>query len=86
LLLARIHEVFPLVYPRCGAAMRIIAFVTDTSAIRDILLHLGEPTAPPRIAPARGSPLWDLLATGADRGDHHAQPAPAYAFNQRLAW
>jgi hypothetical protein len=32
--------------------MRIIAFITDPSTIRDILLHVGEPTAPPRIAPA----------------------------------
>jgi len=33
--------------------MRIIAFITDGPAVRDILGHLGEPTAPPRIAPAR---------------------------------
>jgi len=28
--------------------MRIIAFITDGPAVRDILGHLGEPTAPPR--------------------------------------
>ena len=33
--------------------MRIIAFITDGPAVRDILDHLGESTAPPRIAPAR---------------------------------
>ena len=44
--------------------MRIIAFITDASTIRDILGHLGEPTAPPRIAPARGPPLRE--ATGAE--------------------
>jgi hypothetical protein len=33
--------------------MRIIAFITDGPTVRDILDHLGEPTAPPRIAPAR---------------------------------
>jgi hypothetical protein len=54
LLLARIYEVFPLVCPLCGAEMRIIAFLTDPAAVRAILVHLGEPTAPPRIAPARG--------------------------------
>ena len=32
LLLARIHEVFPLVCPRCGGEMRIIAFITDACA------------------------------------------------------
>ena len=36
---------------RCGEK-RIIAFITDASTIRDILVHLGEPTVPPRIAPA----------------------------------
>jgi hypothetical protein len=30
--------------------MRIIAFITGTSAIRNILLHLGESTAPARDA------------------------------------
>ena len=52
LLLARIYEVFPLVCPHCGADMRVIAFITNGPTVRDILGHLGEPTAPPRIAPA----------------------------------
>jgi len=42
----------------------------------DILAHLGEPTAPPRIAPARGAPLWDLPDAGASTFDPHAQSAP----------
>ena len=42
--------------------MRIIAFITGASTLRDILVHLGEPTAPPRIAPARGPPLWEAPA------------------------
>jgi hypothetical protein len=54
---ARIDEVFPLVCSHCGGVMRIIAFITDGPTMRDILVHLGEPTAPPRIAPARGPPL-----------------------------
>ena len=53
LLLARIYEVFPLVCSHCGGAMRIIALIINGPAVRDILVHLGEPTAPPRIAPAR---------------------------------
>jgi hypothetical protein len=44
----------------CGAEMRIIAFIVDRAIVRDILAHLGEPTALPPIAPARGPPLWDL--------------------------
>jgi hypothetical protein len=59
MLIARIYEVFPLRCPRCGAAMRIIAFITDAAPIHATLLHLGEPTAPPRYAPARGPPLWE---------------------------
>ena len=66
--------------------MRIIAFTTDPSTIRDILAHLGEPTAPPRIAPARGLPLWDLPDAGPGNFDPDAQPAPAYEFDQRIAW
>lgn len=50
-LLARIYEIFPLVCPRCGAEMRIIAFVTDAPTIHHILVHLGEPTAPPASRP-----------------------------------
>ena len=86
LLLARIYAVFPLVCPHCGGAMRIIAFITDSAAVRDLLVHLGEPTAPPRIAPARRPPLWDLAEAGTGERDPHAQSAPEYAFDQRIAW
>jgi len=85
-LLARIYEVFPLLCPLCGADMRIIAFITDASTTRAILVHLGEPPAPPRIAPARGPPLWDLPDAGAGTFDPHARPAAAYEFDQRIAW
>jgi hypothetical protein len=87
LLLARIYEVFPLVCPRCGGAMRIIAFITDASTICNILVHLGEPTAPPRIAPARGPPLW--AAADAEHNpavDPLLQSVPAFEFDQRLSW
>lgn len=89
MLVARIYEVFPLLCPQCGGPMRIIAFITDGAAIRDILVHLGEPTAPPRILPARGPPLWEM--PGAAPGpfgqiDPQFQPAPDYEFDQRIAW
>jgi len=57
LLLARIYEVLPLLCPKCGGEMRIIAFITEGTVIREILRHLGEPTSPPRLMPARGPPL-----------------------------
>ena len=79
LLLARIDEVFPLVCPRCGGEMRIIAFITDAWVVREILSHLGKPTSPPPIAPAPGPPLWEI--TDAEQGEFapQAQPAPDYA-------
>jgi hypothetical protein len=79
LLLARIDEVFPLVCPRCGGEMRIIAFITDACVVREILSHVGEPTSPPPIAPARRPPLWEI--TDAAQGEFvpPAQPAPDYA-------
>jgi hypothetical protein len=66
LLLARIYDVLPLLCTRCGAPMRIVAFVTDRESVRRILEHIGEPSSPPPIAPARGppqdEPLQDPLA------------------------
>ena len=76
LLLARIYEVFPLLCPKCGAEMRIIAFITEAPAVRQILAHLGEATSPPPLAPARGPPLWEMPDAGKDRFDPQAQPAP----------
>ena len=39
--------------------MRLIAFITDGAEVRKILEHIGADPQPPRIAPARGPPLWD---------------------------
>ena len=67
--------------------MRILAFVTDAATVRDILVRLGEPLAPPRIAPARGPPLCEASDAGPDSPpDPPLQPAPAYEFDQRLSW
>ena len=86
LLLARIYAVFPLRCPHCGGEMRIIAFITDAPNVRAILAHLGAPTAPPRIAPARGPPLSHTPDASAGGFDPHAQPAPEYEFDQRRTW
>jgi hypothetical protein len=59
MLLARIYEAFPLTCPQCDAEMRIVAFITETSTVQRILDHIGESATPPRIALARGRPLWD---------------------------
>jgi hypothetical protein len=87
LLLAGIYEVFPLVCPTCGGDMRIIAFITDAPTVRAILVHLGEPTAPPRIAPARCPPLWEANGAAHDlSADPLLQSAPPFEFDQRLTW
>ena len=54
--------------------------------MRQILAHLGEPTSPPRLAPARGPPLWEMPDAGQRGFDPQAQPAPDYEFDQRIAW
>lgn len=52
MLLARIYAVFLLLCPRCGAPMRIIAFVTE-GFHSPYLEHLGEPTKPPPVPAVR---------------------------------
>jgi len=86
LLLARIYELFPLLCPKCGGQMRIIAFITEAPAVREILAYLGEPTSAPRMAPARGPPLWGMADAGQGESDPQAQRAPDTEFDQRIAW
>lgn len=91
LLLARIYEVLPLVCPKCGGDLRIMAFINEGPVIREILGHLGELTSAPRLAPARGPLLWalpvgDQAERETDPPDPQAQPAPDYEFDQRVAW
>ena len=86
-LIARLFLTLPLVCPRCGADMRIIAFVTETAPMRRILKHVGEPAEPPRIASARGPPAWDdpPVDLGPD-WEALAQPSPEYVFDQEVQW
>jgi hypothetical protein len=53
-LLRRIFEVDPLACPRCGRAMRIVAFLTAPTVIDRILTHLRTraPAAPARAPPS----------------------------------
>ena len=63
--------------------MRIVAFITHSADIRQILDHIGVESEPPHIAPARGPPLRDECDAYADEASHidpdcdfAAQPAP----------
>jgi hypothetical protein len=49
--------------------MRRIAFITAPSTVRQILAHRGEPTRPPRIAPAGGPSLWEAAAGAPSAGN-----------------
>ena len=93
-LIARIYEVFPLLCPMCGGQMCIIAFITHSADIRQILDHIGVDSELPHISPARGPPLWDDCGD-AQMGesvevepgwDMTAQPAPDYEVDQRINW
>ena len=59
--------------------MKIIAFIDDGEAIREILTHLGEPVDPPRVAPARGPPQME--AAGQCGDDFLIQPLPELEFD-----
>ena len=56
------------------------------AVIQEIFGHLGEPTSPPRLRPARRPPLWEMQDSGSGVIDPQAQPAPEYEFDQRVAW
>jgi hypothetical protein len=60
LLLARIFEYLPLVCPRCGSPMRLIAFILDPPQVERILVHIGEPTEAPAVLSARSPPQGEL--------------------------
>ena len=89
--LERIYEALPLSCPICHSQMRIIAFINDVGTVKKILDHIGESTQPPRIAPARGPPLWDAAlaseqAENDPQWDSSAQHTPEVEFDQRIAW
>jgi len=91
MLLARIYEALPLSCTICHSQMRIIAFINDAGTVKKILDHIGESTQPPRIAPARGPPLWEAAAAAEQaendpQWDSSAQSAPEIEFDQRIAW
>lgn len=60
MLIARIYEALPLLCPRCGSPMKIIAFITEPASLSRILNHLGVPTKPPPLQPARAPPQQDF--------------------------
>jgi len=52
-LLRRVFDVDALACARCSTPMVVLAFITDPNVLRKILGHLGLPTTPPILAPAK---------------------------------
>ena len=78
----------------CGGQMRIIAFITFSADIHKILEHVGVDPEAPRIAPARGPPLWDECGVQETGEGVEAEPdwdlanqsPPEYPDDQRTTW
>ena len=81
-LIARLYECLPLSCPRCGADMKLIAFITEPITIRALLTHRGEPAQPPPLAPrARAPPELEFVHTEAFAFDAD----PGFQFDQTVA-
>ena len=63
-----------------------VLLVTEAAPVQRILLALGEPTASPPIAPARGPPGWDDDPEPTSDWDLIAQTDPGFEFDQRVSW
>jgi hypothetical protein len=92
MLLARIYESLPLVCPRCGSSMRVIAFITNASDVKRILEHIGEASEPPPVSPSRAPPEEEF-AFGPEGGveagfDFNQDPSreEEFDFDQRTEW
>ena len=86
ILIARIYAVFPLICPDCGGQMKIIAFVREKPVIHQILNHIGEPTKPPILSPARAPPLWEEVAINSSSEFTLPDAIPDYEFDQTISW
>ena len=56
----------------CGGRTKVIALVRDPDGIARFLRHLGEPTEPPPLSPARAPPYFQsrvFRRRPADRGE-----------------
>jgi hypothetical protein len=63
-LLRRVHEVDVLKCPRCPGRRLVLAFITAPQVVTAILAHLGLPSDPPALAPARAPPQEALSFAG----------------------
>jgi hypothetical protein len=81
--MARVYVARRLPIVNAGAASLLRSFTKMLD--RRAALQLSEPTAPPRIAPARGPPLWDPPDAGPGRAAS-TRARTEYEFDQRITW
>ena len=74
-LLKRVFLTDALTCPKCQGRMKILAVITDASAIRKILVHLGIPSEAPRRTPARPPPQAELAGLTDDIYVDYAAPS-----------
>ena len=55
-LLKRVYQIDILACAKCGGRMKVLAVIEQPEVVAKILGHLGMPTVPEGIAPARVSP------------------------------
>lgn len=90
-LLARIYAVLPLICPKCGSPMPLIAAVTEREPVQRILRHLGEPALPPPVSPVRSPPEEQAFDWDQTSGDANGQnellfePPPEFEFDQTMS-
>ncbi len=71
-LLAKVFQVDPLVCRRCGGPLKVVAYITDSLAIRQILGHLG--LSPPEKPPPQ---IRDVLRVPVDEEGREIELQPA---------
>jgi len=64
----------------CSARMKLHALVIAARSIERLLAHLGEPTEPPPLSPARGQPFFKSRAVRRKMADLHAPPGQVEMF------
>jgi len=67
-LLRRVFAIDVLVCPRCAGPLTVLAYLTEAAVVGKILSHLGLPTRPLPIAPARSPEQLDPTLGGVDAG------------------
>jgi hypothetical protein len=68
-MIRKVYEANPMVYPRCGGRMRVVAFLTEYAVVDRIIRHLALTFATEKPPPA---PVFEQMVLMADEesGDY----------------